>query len=261
MLMYPTINPVALQLGPLAIHWYGIMYLIGFTAVWLLARYRVKKYQLAWTSEQLSDIVFYGAMGAVLGGRLFYVFIYALPDFLAHPFILFHIWDGGMSFHGGLFGVIMAMWLYAKKIHRPFFSIMDFIAPFAPVGLGAGRLGNFINGELWGRVTTMPWGMVYPDAGPLPRHPSELYEFLLEGVLLLIILWCYSKKPRPPMAVSALFLMAYGCFRFIGECFREPDPQLGFIVGHSLTMGQLLSLPMILLGMVIWVVAHQRSLS
>lgn len=259
MLMYPDINPIAFQVGPLKVHWYGLMYLIGFTAVWLLSFYRVKKYQLSWTRDQLGDMVFYGALGAVIGGRLFYVFIYNLPVFLKNPWVLFYVWDGGMSFHGGMIGVVLALWLYARKIKKPFFMLTDFIAPFIPIGLGAGRIGNFINGELWGRVTTMPWGMVYPNAGPLPRHPSEIYEFLLEGILLFIILWVYSRKPRPRKAVSGLFLVCYGCFRFFAEYFREPDSQLGFMAGDYLTMGQLLCVPMIILGVILLILAYGRS--
>jgi phosphatidylglycerol:prolipoprotein diacylglycerol transferase len=187
------------------------------------------------------------------------VFVYNLPVFLADPWTLFKVWDGGMSFHGGLLGAVLAFWCYSRRLKRSLFALTDFIAPFAPIGLGAGRLGNFINGELWGRVTTMPWGVVYPNAGPLPRHPSELYEFLLEGVVLFVVLWVYSKKSRPPMAVSALFLMLYGAFRCFAELFRQPDPQLGFLAWGWLTMGELLSFPMIVLGVVLWWRAHRRA--
>ena len=184
----------------------------------------------------------------IIGGRLGYMLFYDFPNFISHPWIIFKVWQGGMSFHGGLIGVILSLWIYSKRYQKKFFETMDFIAPMVPIGLAAGRLGNFINGYLWGRVTTVPWGMIYPNAGPLPRHPSEIYEFLLEGVTLFIILWWYSSKPRPRMMTSALFLIGYGCFRFFCEFFRQPDPQLGFIAFGWLTMGQLLSAPMILLG-------------
>lgn len=261
MIIYHQINPIALQLGPVAVHWYGIMYLVGFAAVWLLATYRMRKpYWSHWTKAQISDVVFYGALGAILGGRIGYTFVYNLPAFLADPLILFKIWQGGMSFHGGLFGVAVAWYFYSIYSKKPYFTITDFIAPFIPIGLAAGRLGNFINGELWGRLTTLPWGVVYPDGGPLPRHPSEIYEFLLEGVLLFIILWIYSRKPKPYRAVTGMFMVCYGVFRSFGELFREPDSQLGFIIGHWLTMGQILSFIMIILGIIllVWSYLFQR---
>ncbi len=248
MLHYPNINPIALKLGPLNIHWYGLMYLLGIGGGWLLLRYRAKKPGFPWCNEQIGDLVFYAALGVILGGRLGYMFFYDFPHFIHNPLIVFKVWDGGMSFHGGMLGVMFALWLYARKIKRHFFDVLDFAAPIVPLGLGAGRLGNFINGELWGRVTHMPWGMVYPHAGPLPRHPSELYEFFLEGVVLFFVLWFFSMKPKPRMAVSGLFGLLYGSFRFFVEFFRQPDPQLGFIAFGWLTMGQLLSLPMIVLG-------------
>lgn len=247
MLHYPNINPIAFTIGPLKVHWYGIMYLIGFAGAWVLANYRGKKSGL-WTNQQVTDLIFYSALGVILGGRIGYMLFYDFTGFITHPLNIFKVWDGGMAFHGGLLGVILALWLYGKKLKRPFFDLTDFIAPFVPIGLAAGRLGNFINGELWGRVTTMPWGMIYPNAGPLPRHPSELYEFFLEGVVLFTILWFYSKTSKPRMAVSAMFSLCYGVFRFFVEFYRQPDPQKGFIAFGWLTMGQALSLPMIIFG-------------
>lgn len=249
MFYYPHINPVAISLGRIQIHWYGIMYLLGFWSAWLLGSYRIKKMNGIWSKEQLSDLIFYCALGVILGGRIGYMLFYNWPNFYAEPLSLFKVWQGGMSFHGGCLGVIIAMWCYAYFHKRTFFSVSDFIAPLVPCGLAFGRIGNFINGELWGRITTVPWGMIYPQAGSLPRHPSQIYEFLMEGILLFIIVWIYSSKPRPQMAVSGLFAFCYGIFRFIAECFRQPDPQLGYIAFHWLTMGQLLSLPLIFLGM------------
>ncbi len=243
-MLYPVINPVAFSVGPLSVHWYGLMYLVGFVGAWLLLNFRVGRF----SSENISDIIFYGAMGVVLGGRIGYILFYDFSGFLNSPLILFKIWQGGMSFHGGLLGVLFAMFLYSRKIRCHLMDLMDFIAPVVPIGLGAGRIGNFINGELWGRVTNVSWGMVFPQGGTLPRHPSELYEFLLEGVLLFIILWCYSSRPRPRYAVSGLFLIAYGLFRFFVEFFRQPDIQLGYVLFDWLTMGQLLSLPMLMIG-------------
>ena len=249
MLTYPHIDPVILNIaGPFKIRWYGVMYLIGFFVGWLLALYRAKKSQGKWTPEKIGDLLFFIIIGVILGGRIGYMLFYDLFNFIYHPWIIFKIWDGGMSFHGGLLGVLVMTWWWGKRNKKAFLAITDFIAPFVPIGLGAGRLGNFINGELWGRVTTMPWGMVYPKAGPLPRHPSEIYEFLLEGVLLFIILWFYSMKPRPRAAVSGLFLLSYGCARCFCEFFRKPDPQLGYLAFGWLTMGQVLSIPMIILG-------------
>lgn len=259
MLIYPQFNPIAFHIGPIAVHWYGIMYLIGFAGAWMLALHRAKKVNSGWNPEQISDLIFYSALGVILGGRIGYMLFYDFPGLVANPLSFFKIWDGGMSFHGGLIGVICAFYFYGRKINKTIFELGDFAAPLVPIGLGAGRIGNFINGELWGRVTTVPWGMVYPQAGPLPRHPSEIYEFLLEGVLLFIIMWTFSAKQRPRMAVSALFLICYGSFRFIAECFRQPDPQLGFIAFNWLTMGQLLSLPMILLGIILMIIAYKRK--
>lgn len=252
MLTYPSINPVAVSIGPLSIHWYGLMYVIGFLGGWALARWRAKQPNSGWTDEEVSDVIFYAALGVIVGGRLGYLLFYDLPFFLQHPLHSFRIWEGGMSFHGGLIGVICAIAYYAHKSHRSFLSIGDFITPLIPLGLGAGRIGNFINGELWGKVTDLSWGMIFPYAGPYPRHPSQLYEFFLEGVVLFCILWIYSSKPRPTGATSSLFLIFYGSFRFLIELIREPDPQYGYLAFSWLTMGQLLSLPMILAGIALY---------
>lgn len=259
MLTYPNINPIALKLGPVAIHWYGLMYLIGFAAAWILAWYRARKPNSGWTAAQASDLIFYCAIGVVVGGRVGYMLFYDFGSFIQQPWILFKIWQGGMSFHGGLIGVMIALWLYGRSIHKAFWEMGDFVAPLVPIGLGAGRIGNFINGELWGRVTTMPWGMVYPQAGPLPRHPSQLYEFLFEGIILFTILWWFSAKPRPRMAVSGLFLLLYGIFRFSLEFFRQPDPQLGFIAFGWMTQGQLLSIPMVIGGLILLYLAYRKK--
>lgn len=261
MLTYPQIDPVAFQLGPLSVHWYGLSYLFAFAICWAVLSWRIKysSFPRGFTKDQLSDMMFYGALGTILGGRLGYVFFYIWPDFLANPWILFQVWKGGMSFHGGMLGVFVALWFYAKKIHTSVFDITDFIAPAVPLGLGAGRIANFINGELWGRVTDVPWGMVFPHAGDYPRHPSQLYELGLEGILLFVILWIYSRKQRPRFAVTGLFLMLYAMFRFLVEFFREPDFQVGFVAFGWLTKGQLLSIPMFLLGVILFCIAYKRQ--
>lgn len=258
-MQYPQIDPVIFKIGPLAVHWYGMMYLLGFAGGWLLAVYRAKRPNSGWTVAEVSDLLFYVALGIIVGGRLGYMLFYDFTDFIHAPWIIVRLWDGGMAFHGGLLGVIVALWWFAKRYHKPFFTVGDFVAPLVPVGLGLGRIGNFINGELWGRPTDVPWGMIFPNAGPLPRHPSQLYEFCLEGLVLFIILWWYSAKPRPRMAVSGLFLLCYGLFRFLVEFFREPDIQRGYIAFNWLTEGQLLSLPMILVGIGFMIVAYQRK--
>lgn len=248
MFIHPEFDPIALQLGPLAIRWYGLMYLTGFLAVLLLGRYRIKHAAKAPISnQQLDDLLFYGVLGVVLGGRLGYVLFYKPDYYLLHPLEILYVWEGGMAFHGGFIGVMAAMWLYVKKHGKRWLEVMDFLAPLTAIGLGAGRLGNFINGELWGRATSVPWAVVFPQHDMLPRHPSQLYQFALEGVALFLLLWIYSSKPRPAGAVSGLFLIAYGLFRFLVEFVREPDafmPSLPL----DLTMGQWLSLPMILIG-------------
>ncbi len=247
-MLAPDIDPVAIQLGPLKVHWYGLMYLVGFLGAWWLGIYRAKRPGSGWHPQEIADFLFYGALGVILGGRMGYVLFYNFGYYLERPIEIFYIWTGGMSFHGGLLGVIIAMWLYARRTHRAFFVVADFVALLTPLGLGAGRLGNFINHELWGRVTDVPWGMVFPNAGPLPRHPSQLYEFTLEGVVLFLVLWIYARKPRPEAAVSGVFLFCYGVFRFMVELVREPDAQLGYLAFGWVTMGQVLSLPMVFLG-------------
>ncbi len=248
MLHYPQINPIAFHVGPLVVHWYGIMYLCGFAAAWLLGTYRARRSNGEWTADQVSDVIVYAALGVILGGRIGYMLLYDFFGFVHHPLTLFYVWDGGMSFHGGLLGVILAMWLFARRYQKNVWDITDFIAPLVPLGLMAGRVGNFINGELWGRVTNVPWAMVFPKGGPYPRHPSQLYEAALEGLLLFIIVWFFSRKARPRFAVSALFLLCYGVFRCFVEFFRVPDAQYGYIAFGWLTVGQIYSLPMIVLG-------------
>ncbi|MCL5974926.1 MAG: prolipoprotein diacylglyceryl transferase [Gammaproteobacteria bacterium] len=254
---YPQIDPVALELGPLAIHWYGLMYLFGFVAAWMLGRWRAN--DRGWEKSQVEDLLFYGAIGVILGGRIGYALFYDLPNVLDNPLNLFKVWQGGMSFHGGLIGVLVAIWLFGRKSGKSFFEISDFAAPLVPLGLFFGRIGNFINGELWGRASDVPWAMVFPTGGPLARHPSQLYQAMLEGLLLFIILWWFSAKTRPRAAVSGLFLLGYGCFRFVAEFFRVPDPQYGYLAFDWFTMGQLLCVPMIVAGaaMIFW--AYQNA--
>lgn len=259
MLQYPQIDPVAIQLGPVAVHWYGLMYLIGFGLVWLLGRWRIRQGKTDLSTRDLEDLIFYCVLGVVIGGRLGYVLFYKPGDYLAHPLEIFYLWQGGMSFHGGLIGVAVVMLLFARKLGKSPFEIADFLAPMIPLGLAAGRLGNFINGELWGRPTTLPWGMVFPQAGDgLARHPSQLYEMGLEGFALFALVWWFARKPRPTGQVSAVFLMGYGVFRFLVEFTREPDNYLGLLAG-GLSMGQLLSLPMVLAGALIFAWSARRS--
>lgn len=245
-MIYPTINPVAIDFGFVQIYWYGLMYLGAFIAAYTLASYRTKRFD-NWNAQQIEDLIFYGAIGVIVGGRLGYMLFYNLPIFLSDPLSIFAIQGGGMSFHGGFLGVLLAMFLFNRKYDKSFFITMDFVAPLVPLGLGFGRLGNFINGELWGKITTSNWGMYIQEQG-VSRYPSQLYEAFLEGLVLFIILWMYSAKPREKMSVSALFLIFYGLFRFIIEFVRVPDAQLGYLAFGWLTMGQLLSLPMIILG-------------
>ncbi|MCK5876303.1 MAG: prolipoprotein diacylglyceryl transferase [Candidatus Marithrix sp.] len=258
MLIYPDIDPILLQIGPLKIHWYGMMYLTGFGLAWWLGNKRLRQNEI-FTTEQLSDLIFYAAIGVVLGGRIGYVLFYDFANYLAEPLSIFKVWQGGMSFHGGFIGVLVAVWLYARKLNLPFFKLTDFIAPLIPLGLGAGRIGNFINGELWGRHTDLPWGMVFPSIDNIPRHPSQLYQALLEGLVLFIILWLFSKRPRPTMAISGLFLICYGLFRFLMEFVREPDYHLGFIAFDWMTMGQILTIPMLIVGVILMKLAYKNS--
>jgi len=259
MLVHPQFDPIALQLGPVAVHWYGLMYLVGFALVWLLGRWRINAGKTDLTLRDLEDLIFYCVLGVVVGGRLGYALFYKPSEYLANPIELLYVWQGGMSFHGGLLGVIIVLCLFAHKKGKPLLAIGDFLTPLIPLGLAAGRLGNFINGELWGRATTMPWGMVFPQSGDnLPRHPSQLYELGLEGLLLFVVLWWFSNKPRPLGQVSAVFLIGYGALRFLVEYTREPDAFLGLLAG-GLSMGQLLSLPMIAAGAVIFLWSARKS--
>lgn len=290
-LIHPQFDPIALSLGPLHIRWYGLMYLLAFMLFVLLGRYRIKtRPDLGWNRTELDDLLFYGMLGVILGGRLGYILFYKADFYFAHPLEILKVWEGGMAFHGGLLGVLIALWVFARKTGRHFLQVGDFVAPLVPTGLAAGRIGNFINGELWGRVTTpdAPWAMLFPQAWQadgklladnpalqgsavqyldpvshqllvgLPRHASQLYQFAFEGLTLFAILWLFSRKPRPMGAVSGLFLIGYGSFRFIAEFAREPDDFLGLLAGH-LSMGQWLSLPMVLAGVAMMVWAYRRE--
>ena len=256
MLTHPQIDPIAIALGPLAVRWYGLMYVLAFALFIFLGRRHLKRRaDLGFTVQDLDDLVFYGFLGVFLGGRLGYILFYKFSDYLANPIEIFYIWQGGMSFHGGFLGVLVALFLYARKTKRSFAEVVDFVAPLVPTGLGAGRLGNFINGELPGRVTeasSWPWAMWYKnvDAIPTARHPSSLYQLLAEGVVLFAIMWWFSKKERPVGAVSAMFLIGYGTLRFFTEFAREPDSFLG-LLKLNLSMGQWLSAPMAIIGVII----------
>ena len=268
---YPAIDPIIVSLGPLAVRWYGLAYLAGFAMCWWLGRWRAERSALRrpgddWDAEEVGDLVFYGAVGAVLGGRVGYVLFYSFDQFLANPLYLFRIWEGGMAFHGGLLGAMVGLWLFARQTGRGFFQVTDFLVPLAPPGLGFGRLGNFANTELPGRATESAFGLIYPcsaDAvralNPLctgtwesfARHPSPLYQAFAEGLVLFVVVWWYARKPRPIGAVSGVFLLCYGLLRWTTELFREPDAHLGFIFVEAVTMGQLLSVPMVLLGLLL----------
>lgn len=275
MLTFPDLDPVAISLGPIAIHWYGIMYLVGFAAGWWLARYRARTRPLSgWSVAEIDDLLFYVALGVVVGGRVGYILFYSFDAILADPLRILRIWEGGMSFHGGLLGVMLAMWLYGRRSSRKFFQVADFVAPLVPIGLFTGRIANFINAELWGGPTTLVTGMkvpceraadlcnAYGMAEPgisVPVHPSQLYEAGLEGILLFLVLWFYSSKPRPMMAVSGLFLLAYGLFRLSVEFVRLPDTHIGYLFGNWLTMGMLLTLPMIVFGILLIIIAYRNK--
>ena len=255
MLVHPQIDPVALTLGPLSIHWYGLMYLLGFVLFIILGRYRIKRTpESKFTNEMLDDALFYGALGVIIGGRLGHVLFYQFGYYLQHPLEIFAVWQGGMSFHGGFIGTLIAMLLLARKYNLRWLNVTDFLVPMVPLGLGAGRIGNFINAELWGRPTDVPWGMVFPYVDNLPRHPSQLYQFFLEGIVLFLVVWIYSAKPRPMGAVTGVFMVGYGVLRSIAEFYREPEAGFMGILTLGITMGQWLSLPMILIGtgMLIW---------
>src|SRR5512134_2857776 len=248
MLVHPQFDPIAFQVGPVAVRWYGLMYVVGFLLFAVLGKYRARQNLLTgWHPRDVDDMLIYGVFGVILGGRLGYVLFYKPLYYLEHPLEIVQVWSGGMSFHGGFLGVLVAMWLFARRRHKRWLDVTDFVAPLVPLGLAAGRLGNFINGELVGRVTSGPWAMVFPQHDNLPRHPSQLYQFGLEGVLLFVVLWIYTSRRRPMGAASGVFLAGYGLFRFVAEYFREPDSFLGPLA-LGLTMGQWLSLPMIAAG-------------
>ncbi len=272
---YPDINPVALSLGSLNIYWYGVSYMLAFMAGWWLAKYRAKQLP-DWNLQSIDDLIFYVVLGVVLGGRLGYILFYGFEGWLSDPVRLIRVWEGGMSFHGGLVGVLIAMGLFARKHQKHFFEVTDFIAPIVPVGLFSGRIGNFINGELWGGPTDLPWGMslscdrfysVCIDKLNLPAgmamtpplHPSQLYEALLEGIVMFIVLWLVASKRPPVMVISGLFLILYGSFRFMVELVRMPDAHIGYLWGDWLTMGQLLSLPMAIAGVVIFTFGFRQD--
>ena len=249
MMTHPQFDPVAIHLGSFGIHWYGLMYLLGFACFILLGRVRLRSLNRAgWDNQLLDDLLFYGVLGVVFGGRLGEVLFYSPGYYFSHPLKILAVWEGGMSFHGGFLGVLIAMLLFARSRNIQWLALMDFIAPLVPLGLGFGRIGNFINGELWGRPTDVPWGMVFPQVDNLPRHPSQLYEFALEGIVLFMLLWLYSSKPRPVGAVSGLFLIGYGSFRFVGEFTRNPDEGIFGLITFGISMGQWLSIPMIIAG-------------
>lgn len=259
MLTFPTIDPVAFRVGPLAVHWYGLMYLVAFSLWWFLAQRRLdhppfNTASSGWSSKDVEDMLFLGVLGTIVGGRLGYVLFYQPQAYMNDPLKFLRVWEGGMSFHGGLLGVIASQWWFAISRGKPFWQVMDFVAPCVPLGLAAGRLGNFINGELWGRAApaSLPWSMVFPQSGStFPRHPSQLYQFLLEGVLLFVLLWMYARKERREGRVAAAFLVGYGAFRFIAEYFREPDSFLG-LLALNWSMGQWLSIPMVVVGILLW---------
>ena len=260
MLVHPQFDPIAVSIGPLAVRWYGLMYLVGFGLIWAMGRRRIARTTgTVWSDKDLDDVLFYGILGTILGGRLGYVLFYKFADYLAEPWRILYVWEGGMSFHGGMLGVIVALAWFARDRRWNWLAVTDFIAPLVPLGLAAGRLGNFINAELWGRPASVPWAMVFPNVDAIPRHPSQLYEFALEGVVLFTVLWWFSRRARPRGAVSGAFLVGYGLLRFGVEFTREPDNYLGLLAG-GLSMGQWLSFPMVLVGaaMIIWAYQRQR---
>ncbi len=261
MLIHPQIDPIALQIGPLAIRWYGLTYLVAFALFLWLGRIRARRNVLqGWKPGDLDDLLLYGILGVVLGGRIGYCLFYKPMYYLTNPHEIFAIWHGGMSFHGGLLGVIFAMWLYSRRTERNFLGTLDFIAPLVPLGLASGRMGNFINAELPGRAAdpSLPWAMIFPTIDRIPRHPSQLYQFALEGVLLFIILWVYGSKSRPRGHVAGVGLIGYGVLRFFAEFFREPDAFLGFL-SLGMTMGQWLCVPMIVIG--VWLLLRRPASS
>jgi len=258
MLSYPSINPTLVKLGPLHIRWYGIMYLLGFMASYFLVRYQIRKKGLDIDINIVNDLFFFLIIGLIIGARLGYVILYNLPFYLSHPLRIFALWEGGMSFHGGLIGIILSVIIYVRKHRFNFFEFADLIIVTAPIGLGLGRLGNFLNAELYGRVTTIPWGMIFPSGGDLPRHPSQLYELFLEGILLFTILWWIKDFPFKKGTLFCLFLFLYSIFRFFVEFFREPDPQLGLFFSF-ITMGHILSVLMGIGGLVLFYLRPEKQ--
>ncbi|MCH7821492.1 MAG: prolipoprotein diacylglyceryl transferase [Proteobacteria bacterium] len=254
MLVYPEIDPIIFSIGFVKIRWYGLMYVIGFLLAWWLARRRCERADAPVNAAQVDDLIFYAMLGVIIGGRIGYCLVYGWDQLISDPLYLFKITEGGMSFHGGLVGVMTAMWLYGRTLGKTIWHITDFVAPIVPLGLGFGRIGNFINGELWGKPTDVPWGVL---VGGQKLHASQLYEALLEGFLLFAILWFYSARPRPYMAVSGAFLIGYGVFRFFVEFYRVPDLDLGYLALGWVTMGQVLSAPMIVVGVVMLVMAYR----
>jgi phosphatidylglycerol:prolipoprotein diacylglycerol transferase len=254
MLQYPGFNPIAIEIGPVKVHWYGIMYLIGFAAAWWLARMRAAKPRSTWKPNDVDDLIFYAMLGVILGGRVGYVLFYGIGFWAKDVWYPFKIWEGGMSFHGGLLGVVVAITLYAFRHHRNVADVYDFTVPLPTLGLFFGRIGNFINGELWGKPTTLPWGF---NVNGQVRHPSQLYEALLEGLVLFFIVWWFSSRPRPRLATSGVFLLGYGIARFFLEFVRLPDEHIGYLAGGWLTMGQVLSFPMIITGIVFLLYAYR----
>lgn len=259
MIAYPEIDPVAVSLGPIKVHWYGLMYIIGIGAAWFLARRRTQEPGFPWTAAQIEDLIFYCAVGLMFGGRLGYVFFYNFSVFIHDPLSLFRVWEGGMSFHGGMLGAFAGMMVFARQVGARFGDVTDFIGPYAPLGLFTGRIGNFINGELWGKPTDLPWAMIFPTGGPEPRHPSQLYEAFLEGIVLFVVLWWFRRQNPPRTAISGLFLFLYGSFRFGVEFLRLPDAHIGYIAFGWLTMGMALSLPMVFAGLFIGVRAYIKQ--
>ncbi len=264
MLVHPQFDPIAFSLGPLAVRWYGLSYLLAFAMFFVLASWRVKRApyaQAGWSRRDVEDLLFYGVLGVVIGGRLGYTLFYKTGYYLSHPLEIFMVWQGGMAFHGGLLGVIGALWLWSRRRGRPFWQTMDLVAPGVPIGIAAVRVANFVNGELWGRAAdpSLPWAMVFPQSGSdIARHPSQLYQAALEGLLLFVLLWWYAQKPRATGRVAAVFLMGYGALRFVAEFFREPDGFLG-LLALNMSMGQWLCLPMVLGGAALWWWFGQRA--
>ncbi len=259
MLQYPQIDTVALSFGPIQVHWYGLMYVFAFLAGWFLARYRAKQKGSGWTVENVDDVATLSMLGVILGGRLGYVLFYDLSYYLSAPLEIFYVWNGGMSFHGGLIGVIAALYFYSHKEKRRFLNTLDFIAPVVAPGLFFGRIGNFINAELWGKVSDVSWAMVFPNAGLAARHPTQLYEATLEGLVLFVILWIYSSKERNEGAVAGLFAILYSVFRFTCEFFREPDTHIGYLISDWFTMGMALSIPLLLVGIALYYFSFYKS--